>query len=229
MESDAVDAAGVDDFLESLSNQFGFRMVQSQTQPAATAIQTTSHGIALQSKTNARSGSNSSSKATATSTQLAAREAKSAARVTHLRRIQQNIEDLLALSNAEHCGLSSGISEVPMQQQYKAEADRLLSSLGKLIKPSTKSQPEKTKLKKSGPTLTKHRPGTSRVQLRVSKDLARILMEFAKAGRRPSVVVEQTMWRNPQFQDAAEILGITTPPLPAPQKKLRRIQPLRQM
>lgn len=202
-------AAGVEDLSESPSVEFGIRMVQSQTKPKHHPVSESSRGVGSQTSLTQRQ-------------QLASQEAKSAARISTLRRIQQNIEDLLALSNAEHCALASGTSDVPLKQQYKTEVSRLLNDLGKLIKPAGQ-----TPSSKSAPALTKHRPGTSRVQLRLSEDLARILVEFAKAGRRPSVVVENTMWKDAQFRDAAEILGIEAPALPATPKKLRRIQPVR--
>ena len=186
-------------------------MVQPQTRPSPTAVSRSRSTVGSENKSDQRQP-------------LAIREAKSAARVSKLRSIQQNIEDLLALSNAEHCALATGMRDVPLRRQYKSEVNRLLNDLGKLIKPADKSPAAK-----AAPALTRHRPGTSRVQLRLSDDLARILVEFAKAGRRPSVVVEKTMWQDSQFRDAAEILGIEAPALPATPKKLRRIQPVRQL
>lgn len=50
--------------------------------------------------------------------------------------------------------------------------------------------------------------GTARVQLRLSKATVRILAAFSQAGRHPSRIVENALWKDPAIRDAAAILGV---------------------
>ena len=48
----------------------------------------------------------------------------------------------------------------------------------------------------------------TRVQLRLSKSMVRILKAFSKTGRHPSVIVERALWKDGSIRDAAAILRI---------------------
>lgn len=49
---------------------------------------------------------------------------------------------------------------------------------------------------------------TSRVQLRLSSRLVRILRAFKGAGRHPSQIVESALWQDSRIRDAATILHV---------------------
>lgn len=137
-------------------------------------------------------------------------EQRTALQLKKLQRLQQGIEDLLVLSTTQHCLQASGEPEVAGQQSLGIEVQKLMSEISRLAKSDGNSGSESINDTKC---LTKHRTGTSRIQLRLSKPLVRILKAFAKAQRRPSVVVEKTMWKDAQIRDAAAILGISPPSL----------------
>ena len=65
--------------------------------------------------------------------------------------------------------------------------------------------------------------GTSRIQLKLSRNLVAILKAFAKAGQRPSRLVETSLWSDPQMRDAALLLGIQAPKVRP--RRLNRIRP----
>lgn len=65
--------------------------------------------------------------------------------------------------------------------------------------------------------------GTSRIQLKLSRNLVAILKAFAKAGQRPSRLVETSLWSDPQMRDAALLLGISAPKVRP--RRLNRIRP----
>ena len=136
-------------------------------------------------------------------------EQRTARQLKKLQRLQQDIEELLVLSTTQHCLHASGDAEVAGQQSLDNEVQKLMSEIGSLVQPNQNNGSESINDTKC---LTRHRTGTSRIQLRLSKPLVRILKAFAKAQRRPSVVVEKTMWKDAQIRDAAAILGISPPP-----------------
>ncbi|MCR9199612.1 MAG: hypothetical protein NXI04_13270 [Planctomycetaceae bacterium] len=77
--------------------------------------------------------------------------------------------------------------------------------------------------RRSGKSKSKSKSGTGRIQLRLSRNLVAILKAFAKAGQRPSRLVESSLWSDPQMRDAALLLGIPVPEIPP--RRLNRIRP----
>lgn len=65
---------------------------------------------------------------------------------------------------------------------------------------------------------------SARIQLRLSRNLVAILKAFARAGQRPSKLVERSLWADPQMRDAALLLGVEVPEQ-ITARKLNRIKP----
>lgn len=135
-------------------------------------------------------------------------EQRTAKRLRKLHKLQQNIEQLIVLSDTQHCLQAAGETETGGQHGLDAEVQKLMDEISGMVQSGADGDRQSINDTKC---LTRHRKGTSRIQLRLSKSLVRILKAFAKAQRRPSVVVEKTMWKDAQIRDAAAILGISLP------------------
>ncbi|MDG1896272.1 MAG: hypothetical protein P8J37_15320 [Fuerstiella sp.] len=138
-----------------------------------------------------------------------------------LRGIRDEVEELLLLGSASDCLRSVGRTDDESRKKYKAEAKKVVVRLRKLLgvkmeAMTPNSEAERMRAAKaddlsprqSAKPLTKRRAGTSRIQIRLTKALVRILTAFSEAGQKPSGLVERVLWKDQDIQDAARILGV---------------------
>jgi hypothetical protein len=144
--------------------------------------------------------------------------------VRELHGIRDAVDELLLLASARDCLDIVGRTDHSSRKEYHAEAKNVVVRLRKLLgmKTSAKSPSDKVadtparKIDKlstrdSSLPLTKRRSGTSRIQIRLTKALVRVLAAFSDAGQKPSGLVERVLWKDSNIQDAADILGIRSP------------------
>ena len=144
--------------------------------------------------------------------------------VRELHRIRDAVDELLLLANARDCLHTVGRTDHSSLEDYKAEAKSVVGRLRKLlgVKISAESASERMvetparRIDRPGPRSsaiprTKRRSGTSRIQIRLTKALVRVLAAFNDAGQKPSGLVERVLWKDRNIRDAAEILGVRSP------------------
>ncbi|HIK91124.1 MAG TPA: hypothetical protein EYG03_03915 [Planctomycetes bacterium] len=144
--------------------------------------------------------------------------------VRELHGIRDAVDELLLLASARDCLDIVGRTDHSSRKEYHAEAKNVVVRLRKLLgmKTSANSPSDNvagtpaTKIDQfstrgSSLPLTKRRSGTSRIQIRLTKALVRVLAAFSDAGQKPSGLVERVLWKDSNIQDAAEILGIRSP------------------
>ncbi|MEO2018654.1 MAG: hypothetical protein ABGZ53_30240 [Fuerstiella sp.] len=148
----------------------------------------------------------------------------SADSLRELHGIRDAVDELLLLASARDCLHAVGRTDRSLLRKYRAEAKTVVVRLRKLLgmKTSVNSTSDKVadttarKIDKpssrdSSLPLTKHRSGTSRIQIRLTKALVRILTAFNDVGQKPSGLVERVLWKDRDIRDAADILGVKSP------------------
>ena len=148
----------------------------------------------------------------------------SAEGVRQLQGIRDEVEELLLLASASDCLRSVGRSSDSVMKKYHVEARHVVTRLRKIlsVKPAPNTSPgnvtpkpakgiDKLVPQNSALPLTKRRSGTSRIQIRLTRSLVRVLAAFNEAGQKPSGIVERLLWKDRNIRDAAEILGVDCP------------------
>ncbi len=148
----------------------------------------------------------------------------SADSVRELHGIRDAVDELLLLANARDCLRAVGRTDRSSLKEYRAEARSVVVRLRKLLSMKTSAEStsdnvadaparktKKLRTRGSSVPLTKRRSGTSRIQIRLTKALVRVLAAFNDAGQKPSGLVERVLWKDSDIQDAAEILGVRSP------------------
>ena len=138
--------------------------------------------------------------------------------VRELHRIRDAVEELLLLASAGDCLRTTGRSNDASLKKYQHEARRVVGRLRSLLGVQTpKTQrsigkagtaPSKVEQRVSAGPPNEPRSGMSRVQLRLTRPLVQVLAAFQEAGQKPSRLVEQVLWKDRNFRDAARILGL---------------------
>lgn len=113
---------------------------------------------------------------------------------------------------------SAPVARHPAKQPLKKQATKKPAPASKVPDakratpaPLPKSRAKKTsKVKQAFSTQTTRSHG-KRVQVRLSRPLIRVLQQFSECGHRPGRIIERSMWRDGDIQDAALILGISAP------------------
>ena len=140
--------------------------------------------------------------------------------VRQLQGIRDEVEELLLLASASDCLRSVGRSSDSVMKKYQVEARHVVTRLREIlgvkpapgnVTPKPATGIDKLVTQNSALPLTKRRSGTSRIQIRLTRSLVRVLAAFNEAGQKPSGIVERLLWKDRNIRDAADILGVDRP------------------
>lgn len=158
--------------------------------------------------------------------------------IARLKQIRGSLEELILLVEAQDRLPRTQHGHLPTRGAVRVEAIQLLNQLRGVLDVSPATQNAKPTTPKAAPVAARKvvtpkptEPSakvpspaanltslaaaseSARIQLRLSKALVRILVEFSKAGQSPNRITERSLWKDPGICDAATILGITPPQL----------------
>ncbi|MDG2129873.1 MAG: hypothetical protein P8K08_17880 [Fuerstiella sp.] len=144
--------------------------------------------------------------------------------VRQLQGIRDEVEELLLLASACDCLRTAGRADDSSTKKYRTEARNVIVRLRKLLgvkmpqqtppdvpTPTHSAGSKHLSPQASALSLTKRRSGTSRIQIRLTRALVKVLAAFNEAGQKPSGIVERLLWKDQDIRDAADILRIDIP------------------